>query len=79
MRFRLGGRTSMKFSRWYELNGYVAYGVLDEKWKYSLGFKSFLTKKPRRQLVGVELKSDYKAVLSFVVNCSVFKLGPFNF
>ncbi|MBP7809272.1 MAG: carboxypeptidase-like regulatory domain-containing protein [Bacteroidia bacterium] len=60
MRVRLGGRTSAKFSRWYELNGYVAYGVLDEKWKYSLGFKSFLTKKPRRQLVGVTLKSDYE-------------------
>jgi hypothetical protein len=60
MRVRFGGRTSAKFSRWYELNGYVAYGVLDEKWKYSLGFKSFLTKKPRRQLVGVTLKSDYE-------------------
>lgn len=60
MRIRLGGRTSAKFSRWYELNGYVAYGTLDEKYKYSLGFKSFLTKKPRRQLVGVEFKSDYE-------------------
>ena len=36
MRVRLGGRTSSKFSRWYELNGYVAYGTLDEKYKYSL-------------------------------------------
>ena len=59
-RLRFGGRTSRKFSRWYELNGYVAYGLQDEKWKYSLGFKSFLTKKPSRQLVGVELKSDYE-------------------
>jgi hypothetical protein len=60
MRLRFGGRTSRKFSRWYELNGYVAYGMKDEVWKYSLGFKSFLTKRPRRQLVGVELKSDYE-------------------
>lgn len=59
-RFRFGGRTSRKFSRWYELNGYVAYGLLDEKWKYGLGFKSFLSKKPSRQLVGVDLKSDYE-------------------
>jgi hypothetical protein len=60
MRLRFGGRTSRKFSRWYELNGYVAYGMKDEVWKYSLGFKSFLTKRPRRQLVGVEFKSDYE-------------------
>src|SRR5574343_104329 len=30
-RLRFGGRTSRKFSRWYELNGYVAYGTLDKK------------------------------------------------
>lgn len=60
MRLRFGGRTSRKFSRWYELNGYVAYGMKDEVWKYSLGFKSFITKRPRRQLVGVEFKSDYE-------------------
>jgi hypothetical protein len=59
-RLRFGGRTSSKFSRWYELNGYVAYGVQDEKWKYRLGFKSFITKKPRRQLIGMEYKSDYE-------------------
>lgn len=59
-RLRFGGRTSRKFSRWYELNGYVAYGTLDKKWKYSLGFKSFITKKPHRQLVGMSYKSDYE-------------------
>lgn len=59
-RLRFGGRTSRKFSRWYELGGYVAYGTLDKKWKYSLGFKSFITKKPHRQLVGMSFKSDYE-------------------
>lgn len=59
-RLRFGGRTSRKFSRWYELNGYVAYGTLDQKYKYSLGFKSFITKKPHRQLVGMSYKSDYE-------------------
>lgn len=59
-RIRFGGRTSSKFSRWYELQGYVAYGFNDEKYKYSLGFKSFLTKKPHRQLVGMTFKSDYE-------------------
>jgi hypothetical protein len=59
-RLRFGGRTSSKFSRWYELQGYVAYGFNDEKFKYSLGFKSFISKKPHRQLVGMTYKSDYE-------------------
>ena len=59
-RLRFGGRTSSKFSRWYELEGYVAYGTKDERFKYSLGFKSFITKKPHRQLVGMTYKSDYE-------------------
>jgi hypothetical protein len=58
MRLRFGGRTSDIFSKWYELNGYVAYGLNDEKWKYALGFKSFITKKPSRQIVGVNYRSD---------------------
>jgi hypothetical protein len=60
LRTRFGGRTSSKFSRWYELQGYVAYGFTDEKFKYSVGFKSFISKKPHRQLVGMTYKSDYE-------------------
>ncbi len=60
LRTRFGGRTSNKFSRWYELQGYVAYGFKDEKFKYSLGFKSFISKKPHRQLIGMTYKSDYE-------------------
>ncbi len=60
MRLRFGGRTSDIFSTWYELNGFVAYGLLDEKFKYAIGFKSFLTKKPIRQIVGANYKSDYE-------------------
>lgn len=59
-RIRFGGRTSSKFSRWYELSGYVAYGFKDEKFKYSVGFKTFISKKPRRQMVGMTYKSDYE-------------------
>ncbi len=59
-RLRFGGRTSQKFSTWYELNGYVAYGVNDEKWKYGLGFKSFISKKPNRQIVGMNYRNDYE-------------------
>lgn len=58
LRLRFGGRTSEMFSKWYELYGYVAYGLQDERWKYSLGFKSFLSKKPSRQIVGIQYRSD---------------------
>lgn len=59
-RLRFGGRTSSKFSKWYELQGYVAYGFKDEKYKYSIGFKTFISKKPHRQLIGMNYKSDYQ-------------------
>lgn len=60
LRLRFGGRTSDIFSKWYELSGYVAYGLHDEKWKYALGFKTFITKKPTRQLLGMNYRSDYE-------------------
>ncbi|MES2140377.1 MAG: DUF5686 family protein [Bacteroidota bacterium] len=56
-RFRFGGRTSDKFSKWYELSGYVAFGTRDEKLKYSLGMRCFLEKKPRT-MVGMYYKND---------------------
>jgi hypothetical protein len=56
-RFRFGGRTSNQFSRWYELNGYAAYGTRDEKFKYSLGIRAFISKKPRA-LVGMTYRND---------------------
>jgi len=49
-RVRFGGRTSNKFSEWYELSGYGAYGFLDKKMKYNIGLKTFITKKPWQQL-----------------------------
>lgn len=58
MRLRFGGRTSDIFSKWYELSGYVAYGLKDERWKYALGFKSFISKSPHRQIVGMNYRSD---------------------
>lgn len=60
LRLRFGGRTSKKFSKWYQLEGYVAYGTKDEKFKYSVGFKSFISKKKNRSMVGMNFKSDYE-------------------
>lgn len=56
-RFRVGGRTSNQFSKWYEYSGYVAYGTLDEKFKYSFGLRTFIDKTPRT-LVGMYYKND---------------------
>lgn len=56
-RFRAGFRTSDKFSKWYEVSGYGAYGLKDERFKYNLAFKSFITKTPR-QIIYFDYKDD---------------------
>lgn len=56
-RFRIGGRTSDEFSSKFFLNGYLAYGTRDEKFKYSGGIKYMLSPKPR-QFTGVSYKFD---------------------
>lgn len=60
-RVRLGGRTSNDFSRWVEINGFVAYGFKDEHFKFNAEFKSFITKKPR-QIVYLNYKDDYEVL-----------------
>lgn len=61
-RFKFGGRTSNKFSKWFELNGYTAYGTNDEKFKYSAGFRWMLQKKPTRQMLWFNYKHDYEVL-----------------
>ena len=56
-RFRFGGRTSDQFSKWYELSGYLAYGTRDEKFKYTIGMRAFIDKKPRT-MIGLYYKDD---------------------
>jgi hypothetical protein len=51
-RFRVGGRTSNKFSTKLMLNAYVAYGIWDARWKYGAGFQYMLNKNPRRTFGG---------------------------
>lgn len=46
-RFRLGGRTSNKFSTWVEFEGYTAYGTTDERFKFGLSTRGFISKQPR--------------------------------
>ncbi len=56
-RFRIGGRTSDDFSTKVLMDGYLAYGLKDEKFKYGGGIKFKLADKPR-QFVGVNYKYD---------------------
>ncbi|HNQ11951.1 MAG TPA: DUF5686 family protein [Bacteroidia bacterium] len=56
-RFRLGGRTSDDFSTKIEFNGYLAYGTKDEKFKYKIGTRLFLSQKPRT-ILSLHYKDD---------------------
>lgn len=56
-RFRLGGRTSNKFSTRIMLNGYLAYGTKDQRFKYSGGFIYKLSEE-NRQWLEFQYKSD---------------------
>lgn len=58
-RFSAGIQTSNDFSTQIMFKGNVAYGLTDEKWKYNLGTKFFISKskKPRR-LVDIKYVND---------------------
>jgi len=60
-RFRFGGRTSNNFSKWYELSGYVAYGLKDQKTKYDIGYRAFITREPWQQ-ISVQYNDDVKVL-----------------
>ncbi|NPA45545.1 MAG: carboxypeptidase-like regulatory domain-containing protein [Chlorobi bacterium] len=57
-RLRFGGRTSPKFSKKFQLDGYLLYGFKDEKFKYSLSGIYSLNKK--------DLKENPKHTISAV-------------
>jgi len=57
IRLRLGGRTSNSFSKKIMLEGYAAYGFVDQKFKFGGGFTYMLSKNPRRS-VGGSFKYD---------------------
>lgn len=83
-RFRAGGRTSNKFSTWVEFEGYTAYGTKDQRFKYGLSTRGFISKEPR-----LLYKAGYKHDLEQLgqsVNAfrndnilgSVFRVNPNN-
>ena len=60
-RFRLGLRTSNDFSKNIELSSFLAYGLLDQEFKYGGGVRFFVTKKPR-QLIHLVYKHDIEQI-----------------
>ncbi|MBK9177247.1 MAG: carboxypeptidase-like regulatory domain-containing protein [Flavobacteriales bacterium] len=83
-RFRVGGRTSNTFSTWVEFEGYTAYGLKDERFKFGLSTRGFISKQPR-----LLYKAGYKHDLEQLgqsVNAfrndnilgSVFRVNPNN-
>lgn len=83
-RFRLGGRTSNAFSKRLMLDGYVAYGLRDQRFKYGGGFIYMLNKNPRMAF-GASAKRDMEqlgqadgAFREDNVLSSVFRRNPAN-
>ncbi len=56
-RFRLGGRTNTKLFENLFFDGFLAYGIKDEKFKYGIGSDIFITRDPFRK-VRIEYKND---------------------
>ncbi|MBL4624655.1 MAG: hypothetical protein JKY42_05900, partial [Flavobacteriales bacterium] len=83
-RFRLGIRTSNDFSTRLMLEGYGAYGTLDKKFKYGVGFNYFLSKKPRQSIEGSykydveQLGLSENAWSQDNIISSIFRRTPFD-
>ncbi len=61
LRPKFGLRTSNDFSKDMILEGHVAYGLRDEAWKYSIGGRRLLGRKPR-QMVGAYYSRELELV-----------------
>jgi len=60
-RFRIGGRTSTKFSKKLKLEAYIAYGIKDQRFKYGGKLLYLYNKNPRRSLF-VSYKYDMEQI-----------------
>jgi hypothetical protein len=83
-RFRLGGRTSNAFSKRIMLDGYLAYGTRDERFKYGGGLIYIMKKNPRMAF-GMSGKRDMEqlgqadgAFREDNVLSSLFRRNPAN-
>lgn len=84
IRFRLGGKTNYNFSDKIQLNGYLAYGTKDGRFKYSVGADYYFSKKPR-ELIGFQYIDDIQqlgqsenAFQDDNIIASIFRRSPSN-
>ncbi|MFA5850894.1 MAG: DUF5686 family protein [Bacteroidales bacterium] len=59
-KLRLGGRTTPKFSKKINFEGYLAYGIKDKKFKYNLGANYSFTSKPYNEFPAKSLRINYQ-------------------
>lgn len=60
LRFRLGGRTTIRLSKYFQFMGYAAYGTRDEEWKYHAAFRTHLPRvNERRHFLTLEYRYDF--------------------
>ena len=60
-RFRVGGRTNIEFSKKWMLEGYLAYGTKDKKFKGSIQTEYFLSKEHWTK-TGIQISDDIENV-----------------
>ena len=74
-RFGIGGITNEQFSKKYRIEGYTAYGLKDETFKYNLGFGSRIGKFSNTW-IGASFTDDIREIASttFAIDKRVFKL-----
>lgn len=74
-RFGLGGVTNERFSKVFKIDGYSAYGLKDEKLKYSIGSAARIGKFSNTWL-GFSYTDDLREIAStsFAIDKRVFKL-----
>jgi hypothetical protein len=60
LRFRLGGRTTARLSKWFQILGYGAYGTRDQEWKYYASFRTHLPRvNERRHFLTLDYRYDF--------------------
>ncbi|MCX6279768.1 MAG: DUF5686 family protein [Bacteroidetes bacterium] len=83
-RFRFGMKTSHKFSKKIQLQGYLAYGTRDRKFKYGGDLIYMFSKNPRRDITASftfdveQLGASPYAISTDNILSSLFHRGPNN-
>ncbi len=61
-RYKICGRTNIKFSDKWRITGYGAYGTLDRKIKYDIHAQYFFKLSPKRTYLGVDIGNDLQVM-----------------